>query len=173
MPIRYGQPGQLRKTFDDKKFDLTGGVYHKVACKLATGVDIMDAVVDGKFLSSNGLGQFVRAEDAARPLYMVFTANSEVIIRQVTVADDFPGEDRTDTPTGLVGTIIGVWPQEILFQGNKGATLVNLASYAADTPLTVFEGCLAPAEGTEKVVGYVEAPSGVVGANSIAARIHI
>lgn len=170
--ISFGQPGQLRKTFNDKIFDLLSQVSGKVGCKLDALVDPAVAVVDGKFLSPNGAGEFEASPDADRPCYMVFTAHTEVITKIVTPADDFPGEDRTDTPTGLYGEILGIWPKEILdLVTNAGGG--GLAAYVANAPLTVRAGVLSLAGAGEKVVGYVEAPSSVVGADSVAARIRI
>ena len=165
-----GQPGDLLKTFDDGHFDLVGGVYNKLPCKLAPGVDPVVSVVDGLFLSPNGLGQFVPSADANRSCYMVFTANTQAIIAIVTPASAFPGEDRTDTPTGL-WTIEGIWPDATLDLSN-GATL-SLADFVANAPLTIKAGKLAIAKVADKVVGYVEGPAAVIGVAAIAARVTI
>lgn len=166
-----GQPGDLRKTFDDGHFDLVGGVYNKMPCKLAPGVVVATAVVDGLFLSPNGLGQFVPSPDANRSCYLVFTANTQAIISIVTAASVFPGEDRTDTPTGLVGTIEGIWPDTALDLSNGPTT--SLADFTANLPLTVKAGKLALAGVADKVVGYVEAGAAVLGVAAIAARVTI
>src|ERR1035437_6251125 len=100
MAISFGQPGALRKTFNDGVFDLVGGVYSKSPCKLASSVTVADTVIDGQFLAPDGNGMFVKAADASRTLYMVFTANNSIIFKLVTSSDEFPGEERTDTPTG-------------------------------------------------------------------------
>lgn len=185
MPISFGKPGALRKTFNDGKFDLVGGVYDKKPCKLKAGEATPAKIKDGQFLAPDGNGEFVQAATAAQSLYMIFTANTEIVIKEVTAADVYPGEDRTDTPTGLVGEIVGIWPEDVLFIGTRDAdgagagagAVITLASYTGGLPLTVFEGKLAPANvggyANERVVGYVEAPATVVGSQSVAARIHI
>ena len=169
--ISFGKPGQLRKTFDDKVFDLLSQVSGKLPLKLKNTVDVANAVVDGKFLSPDGLGEHVASVDADRPCYMVFTAHTETILKVVTAADEWPGEQRTDTPTGLYGEIVGIWPKEILDLVTNAPT--GLASYTANAALTIRNGQLSLAAGGEKVVGYVEADSTVVGADSVAARIRI
>lgn len=165
-----GQPGALAKTFDDGNFDLVGGVYNKLPCKLNPTVNVSTAIVDGQFLAPDGLGTFVPAADASRSLYMVFTANTQIIVAIVSSASDFPGEDRTDTPTGLIGTIEGVWPDTTL-DFTVGATH-SLADFTANAPLTVKGGKLGLAVvGTDKVIGYVEGPASVLGVSAIAARV--
>ena len=177
MPVTFGNPGDLRKTFNDKKFDLLKFAGEKVPCPLKAGVNPATAVVDGQFLAPDGNGKWDVAADADRALALVFTANSEIIVKLVTSDDEFPGEDRTDTPTGLFGEIEAIWPVERLFTGATGGGNVVIASYAANAKLTVKNGKLCPANfGTnedELVVGYVIAPSTVVGSNSVAARVHI
>lgn len=162
MTISFGTPGSPRKTFDDKKFDLLGGVYSKWPCRLEAGLPA-GSVVDGQFVAPNGTGSYEPAPDAERALFLMFTANSEIIIKEVTAAADFPGEERTDTVTGLQGKINGIWPVELLFIGATGGGAVTLADYAANTPLTVKGGKLCPANfGTnvgERVIGYVDAPN--------------
>lgn len=189
--ISFGYPGDLRKTFNDKIFDLLKHSGEKLPCPIGTlpvGVELKDIVKDGLFLAPDGDGKFVAADNATRALYMVFTAHTEDILRQVAVADDFPGEFRSDTPTGLVGTIEGCWPEEVLFIGDRNldaddnpatdvGNVITLASYAANTPLTVFRGRLCPAAAGERVIGYVVAPSDAgargLGANAIVAKIDV
>jgi hypothetical protein len=178
--ITFGKPGDLRKTFNDKVFDLLGGSYSKLPCKLAPA-EPLTSVVDGKFLSPDGNGGFTASVDANRALYLVFTAHTELIVKEVVFTDDFPGEDRTDTPTGLVGTIEACWPVEVLTVGPLGTGVVSLATYAANTPLTVKAGFLAPANfgGAvgDRIIGYIVAPSTAgaagLGAPAIIAKIHV
>lgn len=162
MTITFGIPGSPRKTFDDAKFDLLGGVYSKWPCILEAGLPA-GTVVDGQFLAPDGAGAYIPATDANRNLYLMFTANSEVIVKEVTAADAFPGEDRTNTPTGLQGKINGIWPVNLLFIGATGGGAVTIASYAPNTPLTVKAGLLCPANfGTntgEAVIGHVDQPN--------------
>jgi hypothetical protein len=182
MTISFGVPGSPRKTFDDKKFDLQGGVYSKWPCPLQSGLPA-GTVKDGQFLAPDGLGAYVPAPDADRALFLMFTANNEVIVKEVTAADEFPGEERTNTPTGLQGKINGVWSVDQLFLGATGGGAVTLADYDANQALTVKAGKLCPANfGTnagEKVIGYVDTPNTWAGgslgstAGAIAASIDI
>jgi hypothetical protein len=129
------------------------------------------------FLAPAAGGKFDVAADADRSAYMIFTANSEVIIQQPTSADDFPGRELSDTPTGLGGPILGIWPIELLHTGARGTATVNLASYAVNTKLTIVNGRLCPANvggiSTDKVVGYVEADSSSTGTNSVQCRLNL
>jgi hypothetical protein len=175
--ISFGAPGSLRKTFQDNKFEMQGGVYARVPCPLVAGAVAADIVHDGFFLAPSvaAPGKFEQAADAKRSTYLVFTGNAEVIIQQPVIADEFPGSELTDAPTGLFGSILAVWPVEALFIGTHGGAAVTLASYTAGRSLTVLNGKLCPADfGTvvgDRVIGYVEAPSAVTGTTSVQCRI--
>ena len=177
--ISFGKPGSLRKTFNDTKFEMQGGVYSRVPCPLIAGAVAAGIVRDGHFLAPSTVtpGVFDVAADAWRSTYLIFTSNAEVIVQQPTFADEFPGSELTDSPTGLFGSILAVWPIEEIFAGAHGGSTVSLASYAAGTALTVFNGLLCPANfgtiTTDKIIGYVEAPSSVTGTNSVQCRINL
>jgi len=168
MPISFGKPGDLRKTIDDGKFDLIAGNYYKQPCPLASTVDVAAAIKDGMFLKPDGQGKWVSADTAAGKRVLIFTAFSERIIAIVDENSAFPGEDRTDTPTGLAGTIEGVWPSAVLTIADGGT---QLADYTAGANLTITNGKLDVAGDNDTVIGQVLAPATVVGASSIAARI--
>lgn len=161
-----GQPGDLRKTFNDGVFDLLGGAYAKFPCRLAAGADPVVVVRDGLFISPSKVGadrgRFVAAPDANGALYLVFTARQEVMFKNVTPADEFPGEHRTDTPTGLMGRIEGIWPAALL-DLTGGATL---ASFTEGTALTVKNGKLSLAAAGDRVVGHVTASAATLGAGA-------
>lgn len=177
--ISFGAPGSLRKTFQDNKFEMQGGVYARVPCPLVAGAAAANIVQDGLFLTPSVAtpGKFDQPADANRSLYLIFTSNAEVIIQQPVAADEFPGAELTDAPTGLFGSILAVWPVEALFIGNRGGAPVSLASYGAGQALTVVNGRLCPANfGTvtgDRVIGYVEAPSAVTGTTSVQCRINL
>lgn len=177
MTVSFGKPGDLRKTFSDAKFELHKHAGEKVPCPLKSNVVVTDVVIDGQFMTPDGEGKYIQAADASRALVMVFTAATERVIDIITADSPFPGEDRTDTPTGLFGFIEGIWPSAVLFLGATGGGNVALNSYAAGTELTVKAGKLCPANfgenANEAVVGRVMAPSTIVGASSIAARVDI
>lgn len=166
-----GQPGDLRKTFTDGFFDLLGGAYAKFPCRLAAGADPAVVVRDGLFISPSKAGadrgRFVAAPDANGALYLVFTAHQEVMVKQVSVADEFPGEHRTDTPTGLMGRIEGIWPAALL----DAATPV--ASFVEGTALTVKNGRLSPAGAGDRVVGHVTASAATLGTAAVGCAILI
>lgn len=176
--VSFGVPGTLRKTFNDTKFELQGGVYSRIPCPLVPGAVAAGIVHDGHFLTPSTAtpGYFDVAPDANRSVYLIFTSNAEVIVQQPVSADEFPGSELTDSPTGLFGSILAIWPVEQIFTGSHGGGTVTLNSYTAGTPLTVFNGLLCPANfGTvtgDRIIGYVEAPSTVTGTNSVQCRIN-
>lgn len=175
----FGYPGTLRKTFADDKFEMQGGNYSRVPCPLVAGAVTAGIVKDGHFLAPSTAtpGKFDVAAHAQQSVYLIFTANSEVIVQQPVSADEFPGGELTDAPTGLFGSVLAIWPVSDLFIGATGAGTVALTDYAAGTALTVKQGKLCPANfGTntgERIIGYVEAPSTVTGTNSVQARINL
>jgi hypothetical protein len=176
MTISFGKPGQLRKTFADAKLEIQGGVYFRHPCPLVPAFNKAN-LKDGFFLAAAAGGKFDLAADANRALYLIFTSNSEVIIAQPTSDDEFPGDVRTDSPTGLYGSVQAVFPIELLHTGARGTATVSLSSYTVGTALTVVNGKLCPAnigglEG-DRVVGYVEAESSVTGTNSVQCRVSL
>jgi len=177
--ISFGTPGMPKKTFKDGGFDLLTSPLAKVPCKLAPSALVAPlAIKDGLFVAPSAVvgeeGHFVLASDAERSLYLVFTGNTQVILGNPLPTDNYPGEERTDTVTGMLGSVVGIFPADRLTIGLVGGAAVALSTYAANLPLTVKNGKLCPANhGTntgERVVAYVEFDSAQIGDNSIQVR---
>jgi hypothetical protein len=173
MTTSFGQPGSLKKTFDDGKFDLVNQSAIMRPARLAAGQVAAGSVVDGQFLSPDASGNYVASPDALRSIGMIFTADTAIIVGQPTTSDAIPGRDVTDTPTILKGFIVGQWPYSALFMGALGGGTVDATSYALNTPLSVKSGKLCPANfgtvTTDRVIGHVEAVNAVLGATNFPA----
>lgn len=177
--ISFGTPGSPKKTFADGGFDLVSSPLSKLPCKLAPSALVAPlAIKDGLFVAPSAVsgeeGTFVLAPDAARSTYLVFTANTQVILGNPLSTDPYPGEERTDTVTGLIGPVVGIFPLTRLTIGTVGGAAVALSTYTTGRALTIKDGKLCPANfGTntgERVVAYVEFPASQIGDNSIQVR---
>lgn len=178
MAISFGTPGRPRKSIRDNKFELVqSNGAHRTPAKLARTVTAAE-VIDGRFVAMDAQGDYIAAADAKRSIRMIFTGDTQRMNHAYEPRDaadptqyERPGVDPSDTVTGWMGEIEGIWPAALIDLG----ALLSVNDIVQHAPLTVRNGRIAVADEVagDPVIGRVVATAAILGSPAIQAAIHV